>query len=391
MNNRSRMALLVAVWFAIGCGGHADSKTADTEVAAAAVPVPMEKAVVGKWRMLSEAPADGKGGFFEQERRIVELRADGGFHIENYYSATEGTWRADGNALALVDRGGREMRWDVEEVGEERLVLVEDLPEIYMRDGPPRRVRNTYRRVSESRFGPMLGRKAKVSVPGPGEYTGAYRYQISKYPTMEIHISKSISGEIRLELGAGDDVKGCIGARTGDHFSESKYSSDDGKHHSREREDRWLSGFSGKWERRGEAAAIELTTFWRGTCDTSEGEGDSMGPVKLECVAIEPNERLPVRTLACRVDQGLRLLEELAINPADSERAGPYTLQIEPRGITNVDVGKPWVLLGAAPGLHVESHDDRETGGSPRVTFAAEAVTLDEHRYIERDSAGQMR
>lgn len=382
------MVLIAAAALAIACGGHGDSKTAETE---GAPRVPKGKAVIGKWRMLSEVPADGKGGFFEQERRILQLRPDNTYLVENHYSATSGIWRVDGDALQLVEKGGRKRGWDIEEVGEERLVLVEDLPDVYLRDGPPRRVRNTYRRVSESRFGPMLGKKVKVSPPGPGEYSGAYRYHMSKYPTMEIHISKSISGEIRLELGAGEGVKGCIGARTGNHFSESRYSSDDGKHHARERDDRWLSGFSGKWGRRGEAATIELTTFWRDTCDTLEGEGDSMGPVRLECVAIEPNEKLPVRTLACRVDQGLRLLEELAINPADSERAGPYTLQIEPRGITNVDVGKPWVLLGATPGLHVESHDDRETGGFPRVTFAAEAVTLDERRYIERDSAGQMR
>ena len=105
MNNRSGMALLVAVGFVIGCGGHGDSKTVDTEVAQA-VPAPTAKAVVGKWRMLSEAPADGKGGFFEQERRIVDLRVDGGFHIENYYSATEGTWRADGDTLMLAEKGG---------------------------------------------------------------------------------------------------------------------------------------------------------------------------------------------------------------------------------------------------------------------------------------------
>jgi hypothetical protein len=376
---------LVLNLIAASCGGPDESpREAAEQVRPAPAQRPTSELVVGKWRMIKEEPADGKGGFFEQKRRLLELRADGTYHAENYIEAFDQTWKLKGDVLVLVRKPGEVAQIEVERVDERSLVLIEDLPEIYLRDGPPRKVRNTYRRVSESELGPMLGAKVVTSAPKAGSYAAAYRYGMNKYPTMEINISKSINGSARLELKPDGSVEGCVGVVAGRRFSESKYSSPDGKHHSRDEDEYWLAGFRGTWEKREDRALVRIGRFWRDACDTSRGEGDSMGPIELECRTIAPNERLPVATLACRVEKSLRLLEEIAINPADTERSGPYTLQVEPRGHTSPDTGRPWWLFGAAPGLKIESEDDRHAD-QPVVTFTKGEVSIVEARYKRRE------
>lgn len=332
--------------------------------------------IVGRWLMLKEEPADGKGGFFEQKRRLLELKADGAYHVENYYNSIDSTWRLDGTTLVVGAA-----RFEVEKVDESTLVLVEDLPEIYLRDGPPRRVRNTYRRVSESELGPMLGQPITVSTPVTGTYTAAYSFAMNKLPTMEITIDRRITGAATLVLGADGTAHACFGVAQKRAFSESKYSSEDGKHHSRGDEDFYLAGMRGTWSTDGDDALVTMDRLWRSSCNTDAGEGDAMAPNELHCTAIAANDTLPVPTLACRIESGQSMLNEIAINPADTERAGPYTMQSEPRGHISTDPGRPWLFLGAAPGLHIHSRDGRRDG-KPTVSFRAEEVTFDEKRFV---------
>ncbi|MBW2279072.1 MAG: lipocalin family protein [Deltaproteobacteria bacterium] len=346
------------------CGGP-DEGARETPGATADEPplpeLPVSKRIIGKWRMTKEEPADGKGGFFEQERRLLELRADRTYHVENYVSAFDDSWKLDGQVLTFSRKNGDTKRVEVERVDGESLVLIEDLPEIYLRDGPPRRVRNTYRRVSENELGPMLGKKVVTSAPVAGSYAASYEYRMDKFPTMEINVSRKISGRARLELKADGSVDGCIGVAGDRHFSESKYSSRDGKHHTRDEDDYWLAGVQGKWEPKKDKALLRISRYWRDSCDTSNGEGEIMGALELECVA---------------------LIDEIAINPADTERSGPFTLQVEPRGHISPDTGRPWLLLGAAPGLKVESVDDRHAD-NPVVTFSKGEIDFVQRRYFK--------
>ncbi len=87
---------------------------------------------------------------------------------------------------------------------------------------------------------------------------------------------------------------------------------------------------------------------------------------------------MPVRVLACQLEPWFGF-DELAINPADSPRAGPYTLQTDPVTREPTDPGKAWLLLGGPPGLAIDSHDRGET---PEVEFTARAVELDEGDYL---------
>ena len=76
-------------------------------------------------------------------------------------------------------------------------------------------------------------------------------------------------------------------------------------------------------------------------------------------------------------------MRELALNPADQVRAGPYTMQSDPMSRITSPQGRPWLLLGAAPGLHVRSEDLRDDM-SPRISFAARRVTIVEANWRPR-------
>ena len=344
----------------------------------------MSELIIGKWRMIAEEPADDAGGIYEQQRRLVELRADGTYHAENFAETYDDTWTRDGETLIFARKNKEPERAEIERVDEERLVLLELTPEVYQRDGPPRKVRNTYRRVSEAELGPMLGKRIVTSGPGAGSYAASYEYRMSKYPTMEITVGRDIGGRARLELRPDGTVAGCVGVKTEHRFSRSKYASPDGKHHSRDDHDYWLVGFEGEWKARKQDALVRISKYWRDTCDRSEGRGEIMGPIEMECVAIAANEKLPVDTLACKLIKSHSLLQEIALNPADSERAGPYTLQVEPRGRIRPDTGDPWWLLGAEPGLEIESEDERRAI-SPVVTFERGEIDFVESRYKRRE------
>lgn len=379
--------MLATAFFTDSCGSSGESTAPDPSTGKQIVELSTAELIVGKWRMIAEEPADGKGGIFKQERRLLELKADGTCHVENYMTARDDTWKLDGDTLMLREVRGeidKTRRIQVEKVDDETLVLVEDLPEPYVRDGPQRKVRNTYRRVSESPLGPMLGKKVVTSMPNAGAYTASYDFRMSKLPTMEISIGRTIKGRAKLELKKDGSVEGCFGVSSHRSFSESKYSSSDGKHHNSDNNDRWLVGVRGKWERKKDTALVRLSRSWRNTCDISNGEGGIMGPIELECTAIAPNEKLPVTTLACRMIKDQYMLKKVAINPADTERAGPFTLQQEPRGRISTDHGKPWLFLGAAPGLEVKSEDGRRTS-TPVVTFTSNKIDFVERNFIPKE------
>jgi hypothetical protein len=348
-----------------------------------------DELLVGRWLMIEEKDADGRGGFFEQVRRLLEFSEDGSFRIENNYESWEGRWRIEGDHVVVHDQkqgdGVRELARGepilIENLDGESLVMIENLPEIYLRDGPPRRVRNRYRRISESELGPMLGKSPSLGLPRPGAYRASMNYSSSKFPTMEISIGHSIEGRLEWTLGEDGSVEGCMAMVSESNFSESKYSSHDGKHHSRDETEHWLGGFQGSWAAEKETVSVVIDQTWMNTCTDRPSDATSRVSIELECTSIAANERLPVEALACRLVRGLEAHRQLSLNPADSERAGPYTLQEVPRSPIQVDRGRPWLLLGAGAGIHVESRDDR-SAGKPKVSFSTPAKARVDRRYL---------
>jgi hypothetical protein len=336
---------------------------------------------IGRWLLVKEEPADGEGGFLEQRWRRFEIRADGTFHGQNHVEVRDGRWWREGEALRFDDASIALERLDAE-----RLVLVEDLTEMYRRGGPKRRLRNTYRRISESELGPMLGTRVILSAPVAGSYAGHYDYSMSKLPTMEISIERRIEGQANLTLAADGSAEACFGLKVRKSYDESKYSTRDGKHRRDDEERSVLLGVRGSWAVEEGRGTISADRFWRDACPTDEREADVMAPLELECQAIAANRRLPVRTLACLLVSGTSELHDIALNPADTERSGPYTLQSDPMGRIPTDQGRPWILFGAGDGLSIESRDGRREA-TPTLTFSASragAAKVVEPRYIAR-------
>ncbi len=392
--NMKRIPLLIGIIALTVATSSCDSldrrgpSTPTTPATTSAKPAPpppkprtMSELLIGKWRMIQEATADGNVAINTQGRRLLELRADKTYHVENYINAFDNTFRLDGDVLTLDRKKGEAVEIKVEKVDEKQLVLIEHTPEIYLRGGPPRKVRNTYRRVSEKELGPMLGEQLITSTPTSGAYAASYEYGMTKYPTMEIYIRRGVVGRARLELLPDHTVAGCVGVTTGGKFSRSKYSSPDGKHHTTEDNDYWLAGFEGKWKPRKKDALVRISKYWPGTCDREGKRGEILGAIEMKCVTLQANQRLPVDTLACQIEESYHLLDELALNPADTERSGPYTLQSDPMRHISTDHGRPWWLLGAEPGLKIFSKDDRDTI-SPEVTFKKGPIDFLERRFI---------
>jgi hypothetical protein len=270
----------------------------------------------------------------------------------------------------------------------DRLVVLEDDPqEVFGNHLPPKgRVRNTYRRKVAGDFGPMLGARRFRHAPGAGRFAAAFEYSRHKLPTMEITSDEGIVGAAMLTLNADGSATLCVGMRETSTFSASQYAPGGARRDARDVRrllawsGRWTSGAGGQPD-----GGVTLTlerAVWN-TCDFTSPESRAypIPPVTVACAGLRANDRLPVDVLACRLDGPLRQLEPLALNPADSHRAGPYTFQLEPMGHLRVEPGVPWLLLGAAGGLRIASTDDRDAG-SPKVTFTREDVRLPENEYV---------
>lgn len=223
-------------------------------------------------------------------------------------------------------------------------------------------------------FGPMVGKSVTVVAPTAGLFTASYAYSQTTFITTERSVSTSITGDARLELKPDGTASACFGKRAKNRSSVGKYASPDGKYHHDERQDLNLLGARGSWKLDGGVARIVFDRVRYGSCDATEPGGP---PLEVTCVAIEKNERLPVRVLACQLAPWLGF-DDLALDPTDSPRAGPFAMQTDPRAHSRPDPSKAWLLLGSAPGLAVRS---RAFKSAPEVTFTAESGGLVEGNY----------
>ncbi len=269
----------------------------------------------------------------------------------------------------------------IERFTADRLVVLEDDPQmVFNRHLPPGRVKNTYRRKQTGDFGPILGLGPVLFAPGAGRYVAQYSFSQSKLPTMEISVSSGSSGAARLALNPDGSATLCVGIQVSSHFSASQYAPG-GERNNRESR-KTLFAFGGRWVTLRGTAAVRFDTMVWNTCDLSSPTAvpQLQPPRELVCTGIRKNNALPVDAIACRLDKNLSQLNDLALNPADSHRAGPYNLQIEPMGHIATGPGVPWLVLGTGGGLQILSEDSRDAG-SPVVKITAADVRLNEADY----------
>ncbi len=247
-------------------------------------------------------------------------------------------------------------------------------------------VKSTDLRVSEGDFGPMLGEKIVIKVPGPGKYVASYQFSMHRYPTREIYISSSIRGHSRLELMTDGSATACFAVKKNVHSSESRYSSYDGKDHYNDRESRALIGAGGKWLTNDNRVRVVLDRTWRHSCELVDEDRVSDEAMELDCILIEKNDRLPVTTLACKLEEPDYYVDEISMNTADSPRSGPFAYRNESMDGMSIERGNPWILMGAEPGLHVKSEDGRRAI-FPGVTFTVGAAAFLEEHFIPKPFA----
>ncbi len=344
--------------------------------------------------------------------RELTLRADGTFHLNlghlertGHLDVAHGAIRLHETLREGVDMVSKEPPSDpvllqawrpgtvshvnelsIRELTADRLVVLEDDPqEVFGNHLPPKgKVRNTYRRKVAGDFGPLLGARITRFTPGDGRFAAAVAYSQNKLPTMEMSTTAGIKGTVVLTLGTGGDATLCVGVRESATFTASEYAPGGARRDARDT--RRLLAWSGRWTTVAAGLALTLDRAVWNTCDLSSPESRAypIPPVTIACAGLRANDRLPVDALACRLDGPLRQLDPLALNTADSHRAGPYTFQFEPMGRIHVEPGVPRLVLGAAGGLRIISGDDREAS-SPQVSFTREDVKLVEKDYeIER-------
>jgi hypothetical protein len=269
----------------------------------------------------------------------------------------------------------------IERFTADRLVVLEDDPQmVFNRHLPPGRLKNIYRRKQTGDFGPMLGLGPVLFAPGAGRYAGQYAFSQSKLPTMEMSVSSGSSGTAQLELATDGTATLCAGFQVSSHFSASSYAPG-GKRNNRESRKN-LFGFGGRWVTLRGTAAVRFDRMVWNTCDLSSPTAvpQLQPPHELVCTGIRKNNALPVDAIACRLDKNLSQLNDLALNPADSYRAGPYNLQTEPMGHIATDPGVPWLVLGTGTGVKIVSEDGRSEG-SPEVRITPSDVQLKEADY----------
>jgi len=343
---------------------------------------PAPSSLVGAWRLVDEAAADGGVLSMPQEIREYTFAADRTYSLRSYHDNRDGAWALAGDTLTLTSGSGP-VTVPVLALTSRELVLVEAVPPILRRrPSSAARSRNTFRRVDEAELGPLLGSSVETAAPTAGRYAARYGFGSAQYPTTEIYIQHDIRGAAIVDLAADGTATACLAVHAHRSTSISHYASPDREDHRSEDDQRLLLGARGTWVVDGDAARVVLDHTTRAGCAVP-GNGDpGAPPVVLTCRAVAPTDRIPLAAVACRLDAAPHGADAIAINPADSPRAGPYTLQSGPAQHFDYGLGTPWLLLGPAPGLEVTSHDGRGRGG-PQVTFAsaAAAVEIDELAY----------
>lgn len=234
----------------------------------------------------------------------------------------------------------------------------------------------------QDNWGSLLGNEIGTATPIPGTYRASYDFSRTHFRTREIYTRDAITGQARIYLGKDGKATACFGLRTEIIHSISKYVPGYDKGSYEVTKTRQLVGMNGSWAPNDTGmVTLHFTKSWNDDCVENSDNQAREEAILLQCIQVKANDKLPEGALACRLDSPHPLLEKLALNPLDSHRAGPYTLQEIPMGRKqSFDHGEPWLVLGMEPGLAVRSHD--EWGRSPQVVFTRELLKFNERNYL---------
>ena len=364
--------------------------------------------VLGTWVLIDQQSLTRRGGLRWDKMRELTFHEDGSYRLNLGYREKSDRYELAKGAIRLHEtlREGVDMvsapapedpaklkDWrpaEVRHVNElrivslttDRLVVEEDDPHmVFGNHLPPGKIRNTYRRKLEGDFGPLLGARQVRFVPAAGRFAAKYSFSQHKLPTMEMSVNSGSSGTAVLELNTDGSARLCAGVQVHSSFSASRYAPGGERSSSDTR--KTLIAAGGRWVTLRGTAAVRFDKMVWNTCDLAAPSAYPLAqPTEMTCTGLHKNDALPVDALACRLDARLSQLHDLAFNPADSYRAGPYNLQTEPMGHIRTEPGLPWLILGAEPGLRIDAEDARDSG-SPVVKLTGARVVMNEKDYIK--------
>ena len=239
----------------------------------------------------------------------------------------------------------------------------------------------------DSAFGPMLGTNIKRISPVPGKYLARLQFHQSKFHTREIFSSQTIAGHTEFDIRSDGSAIACFAGKHLSHSSMSKYAPGSAGGSTVDTNDMWILGAWGKWTPKGDTISVSFDIVRRESCDLSVNNetGVSHAPLKMECVTIQSNERLPEDALICRGLSIPGLPGDIAIAPGNTPRAGPFALQRDPSKRNSGPLQEDrWFIGGKEPGLLMVSNDEREHA-MPVVMFTTTEVKFLETDYRESD------
>lgn len=216
-------------------------------------------------------------------------------------------------------------------------------------------------------LGELLGRREDARLPAAGRYAGAVDAKQHRFITRERTRQKRIRSGFELDLRADGQVSGCAWALTEDDSTTSKYASRDGKAHRWDDDRDRRLGVTGSWTPAptGDSALVTLTRLSEGTCDLKSPH-EASEPIRLTCYGLSPDAKLPSEAIVCRLETEHRTLELAGLLLIGHERDGSWEQRRDlgrgPALAFPADE-KPWLLLGAPPGLKLEHRDSRRTSG----------------------------
>jgi hypothetical protein len=213
--------------------------------------------------------------------------------------------------------------------------------------------------------------KLAVVAPTPGEYTMTLALEFSTFVTMEMQISESRSGALRLSLRADRSVRVCLGVRRHSVVNGQYHYKPPGQREHREDDNAYLLGASGIWSVTDGIAEVRLDRV-ESRCDFADAPPTASltQTADLRCIATTGGS-LPPNSLVC----------DAAAQSIFHALGLPMTIASRPRVPTrahNAPQGQQ-VVLGA-PGVAVEIRQDRHDE-LPRFTFTPGAQKLDEARF----------
>jgi hypothetical protein len=227
-------------------------------------------------------------------------------------------------------------------------------------------------------FSETFGGRPVTHAPEPGRYATALTARQHRFLTMEITLTHSIAGGASLELDDDGGLAGCVWAQTHDASSVGKYASRDGKPSHRDDKNDYRLGLGGTWalDETGHAAVLTVTKLDDRDCVLGPDARALPDPFVLHCYGLDPSPVIPVATLACRLDSDWPSAERVALLLAETPRAGAWALREDIAGRSTFELPdgtRPWLLLGASPGLTIR-HDDDRARDPMRLGFSAAPV-----------------